>query len=180
MTPDQLVILKAALLADPDLSANIASGNHGAILNYMNADSNPAFIVWRTSVKIEEIYDAINWSALTPADAPDDTQVWLNRSLACQGKQFNLQTLLTGRMTISGAKLTIRAGLQDALTGVPSGVGGALVNAGWASVKSALSRTATRAEKIYATGTGTTSSPGSLVFDGKLVMYDIVQALTQV
>lgn len=176
----QLQALKAAILADPALDADVAAGNHGIILDYMNADSNPAFIVWRTSVRVEEIFDAINWAALTPADSPDDTQAWLNRSLACQGKQFNLQTLLTGRTTISGAKATIRAGLQDALTNVPSGAGGSLVNAGWAAVKSALSRPASRAEAIYATGTGTTASPGSLVVDGKLVMYDIVQALTQV
>ena len=37
--------------------------------------------------------------------------------------------LLTGRATISGAKPAIRAGLQDALTNVPSGTGGAAVNA---------------------------------------------------
>ena len=180
LTTAQLVILKNAILGDSALAADVATGNQGVILDYMNADSSPAFIVWRSSVKVEEIYDAITWSALTPTDNPDDTQAWLNRSLACQGKQFNLQTMLTGRATISGAKPAIRAGLQDALTNVPSGTGGAAVNAGWAAVKSALSRAATRAEKLYATGAGTTAAPGSLVVDGKLAMYDIVQALTQV
>lgn len=176
----QLVTLKAAILGDAALNAAVAAGDHGVILDYLNADSNPAFVVWRTSVRVEEIFDAINWAALTPADTPDGTQEWLNRSLACQGKQFNLQTLLTGRTTISGAKATIRAGLQDALTNVPSGSGGAAVNAGWAAVKTALSRPATRGEAVFATGTGTAAAPGSLVVDGKLAMYDVVQALTQV
>lgn len=180
MTPAQLVTLKAAIVGDAALNDAVAAGNYGAILEYLNADSSPAFIVWRSSVKTEEIFDAITWSALTPADNPDATQDWANRSLACQGKQFNLQTLLTGRTTISGAKASIRAGLQDALTNVPSGTAGALVNAGWAAVKTALSRTATRGEKLYATGAGTVAAPGLLVFEGKVASYDVAQALTQI
>lgn len=180
MTPAQLVTLKAALLADANLSADIAAGNHGNIVSYMNADSPSGFMVWRTVVKTEDIFDAIVWSSLTPVDVPDATQEWANRSLACQGKQFNLQTILSGRQTINGTKANIRAGLQDALLNVPAGVSGALLNAGWAAVKAVLSRVATRAEALYATGTGTVASPGLLTFEGKVQTYDVIQALTQV
>lgn len=55
---------------------------------------------------------------------------------------------------------------SDALVNVPSGASGALVDAGWlgaGKVKAAISRPASRLEQVFATGTGTSASPGSLV-----------------
>lgn len=177
MTPAQLAILKADILADPELVAWITAGRPNQITAVYNADAAPDFIVWKTQVRTEDVFDSITWSALTPADNPDSTQDWANRSLACQGKQFNLQTILTGRQSISGAKPAVRAGLQDALTNVPSGTAGALVNAGWAAVKATLSRKATRGEKLFATGAGTTASPATLGIDGLVTDADVEYAL---
>src|SRR4051812_43793716 len=100
LTTAQLQTLKADIAADGTLSAqpNTAAGNQ-AIADAYNAQASPAFFVWQTAAPVADVFDQIQWSKLTPADAvPTDTAlnaaVWQARSLACQGKQFNLQTLV--------------------------------------------------------------------------------------
>jgi len=177
-TPSQLVLIRAAIDADPALSSMPqTSSGADAIATALNATANPAFVVWQSSTSAQVIFDAVSWANLTPADAPDGTTLWTNRALACQGKQFNLQTILAGRETISSNKASIRAGLQDALTSLPSGTGGVLRSGGWATVQTAMQRNATRAEKALITsGAGTTGSPGNLGFEGQLSYVDIQDA----
>ena len=179
LTTPQLATLKAAILAetDPVLVSYRTAGATGAMQAWYNAPG--LYIVWSTSTPTAVLFDSVIWANLTPADTPDTTQIWMNRSLACQGKQFNLQTMLTGRDSLGTGKPNIRAGLQDALTNVPSGVGGVLMGAGWTAVKSAMQRFASRAEALYAIGTGTAAVPGVLVLDGAIVEYDVIQALYQ-
>lgn len=175
----QLNTLKAAIQAetDTDFVEYRANGQTTKILEFYNAEANPAFQVWKVTTSTSDIYDAINWANFTPTDAPDGTATWTNRSLACQGKQFNLQTLLSGRELINTGKSNIRAGLQDALQNIPSGVGGANAAGGWTNVKSVIQRPATRFEKLFATGAGTTASPATLA-DLKLTEQDITAAMT--
>lgn len=174
MTPAQNAAIKADIQANNDLNAfpNTSDGND-AIASLYNAPAVPDFFVWRTNVPTAEVFDQIQWAKLTPTDAPDTTQAWMNRSLACQGKQFNLQTILTGREFINAAKPNIRSGFQDALTNVPSGAGGATLAAGWAALQSTLSRKATRLEKLLATGSGTQAVPATMGFEGSINYSDI-------
>lgn len=166
LSTDQLNTLKAAIIADSALATARAAHDTQAIADSLNSAS--PFIVWRTVMDTVEVLDAIVWANLTPSDAPDGTLAWQCRSLACQGKQFNLQIMLQGSTTVKPARANFRAGLQDALTNVPSGAGGALVAAGWVAVKSAMQRSATYFEKLYASGVGTSSSPASLVLEGNI------------
>lgn len=177
LTPAQLLTLKAAIAAetDPTFVANRNAGATGAMSSFYNEDS--AFVVWRTTTTVDSIMNAIAWANLTPTDTPDGTQTWMNRALACQGKQFNLQTILTGRTQIASANATIRNGIQDALTAIPSGAGGATVGGGWNNVQAVLQRAARRGEALYATGTGTAQSPGALVAEGTITNENVVQAL---
>lgn len=169
----QLQTLKTAIAADPTLSSKPPGpdGNY-AIAAAMNLTAAPDFFVWATSVPVQAVYDAIAWANLTPADAADGTQTWANRALVCQGKQLNLQMLLQGQNTINGAKTNVRAGLQDALTNIPSGVSGAMQAANWVAVRTALARRATRAEKLFADtaiGNGGTAATAALmVFEGSV------------
>ena len=181
LTPTQHVTLKAAILADPVLAGQTPNSDGDSfVAAALNLQASPAFNVWATGVPSQVVFDAITWANLTPADVPDTSQLWANRSLACQGKQFNLQTMLLGQATINGAKVNVRAGLQDALTGIPSGVNGAPKNGGWSAVQVALSRTATRAEKILAdtsAGTGATAPTSApLTFEGQLSYQDVEAA----
>lgn len=178
LTTAQLQALKAAILADPNCTAWVADGSHGAIAEYLRGPST--FVVWKSQTATQDIYDGVTWANLTPTDAADGTATYTNRALVCQAKQLNLQILLQGRDSVNSSKSNIRTGLQDALTNVPSGAGGALVSAGWTAVRLAMQRFASLYEKVYATGTGTQGSPGALVIDGWLDDYLVVQALTQV
>lgn len=171
MTPAQNAAIKADIAANSDLNVfpNTSDGNF-EIARLYNLAAAPDFYVWRTNVPTAEVFDMVQWAKLTPADAPDGTLAWQCRSLACQGKQFNLQTILTGRDKIDASKANIRSGFQDALTNVPSGAGGAGQPAGWGALQTALSRKATRLEKLLSTGNGTQASPGTMGFEG-LVDY---------
>ena len=157
---------------------NNSDGNQ-AIAAWYNGSPTPDFFVWNSQATIASVYDNVTWANLTPTDAPDGTQTWANRSLACQGKQFNLQTILIGAQGIVNAtKSSIRAGLQDALSNVPSGVGGATISAGWANVRDkALARKAMNIEKLFADtagGNGATAQNSALpVFDGAISPSDV-------
>lgn len=174
MTPAQNAAIKADIAANADMNT-IPLGSDGsfAIASLYNATAVPDFFVWRTNVPTAEVFDQVQWAKLTPADAPDGTLAWQCRSLACQGKQFNLQTILTGRDKIDASKANIRSGFHDALTGVPSGASGATQAAGWVALQTALSRKATRLEKLLATGNGTQPSPATMGFEGAVSYSDI-------
>lgn len=174
----QLLALKSAILADVNLTTLVTEGATGAIAEYLRGDS--PFIVWRTSTPISEIDDAIVWANMTPTDAPDGTSLYTNRALFAQSKQISLQTMVQGQQAINSSKANIRTGLQDALTNLPTGAGGATQTAGWTAVRSTMQRHASLFEKIFATGTGTTGSPGNLVVEGGPDDYSVIQALTQV
>jgi hypothetical protein len=150
-------------------------GNDVALAEWCNESST--FIVWRSSVSIDEIFDGIVWANFTPNPSPDGTAAWTNRALACQGKQFNLQTMIVGRESLNASKLRIRAGLQDALTDVPSGANGAVRAAGWDNVLPVLKRPATNAEAMFTTGTGTDAAPGILRFEGTISVQQVGEAM---
>lgn len=166
LNPTQIATLKAAIIADPNLSA--ARAIHTGVGTQMITDylnSAGSLMVWRTSVSTSVLFDSVTWANLTPNDAPDGSQAWLCRSLACQGKQFNLQLIFGSRETIDPSKSNVRAGLQDALTNVPSGTGGTTVSAGWVGVRTAMQRPANHIEAIFA---NTAASPASLVVEGEI------------
>lgn len=174
LTPAQQATLKADILADPVLSEKPMNSD-GAydIAAAYNLPAAVDYYVWKTSISTSDVFDQITWANFTPQDAPDGTQAWANRSLACQGKQFNVQTILTGRESINPSKANIRAGLQDALTGLPSGASGANKNGGWANVNAVLYRKTNRIEKLLATGSGTTVSPSLLGYEGSISYQDV-------
>jgi hypothetical protein len=177
LSASQLATLKADIAADGVLSAlpNFGDGPYTIAKAYNVLDAT--FTVWRSNTSADDIFNGVVWANMTPADAPDGTQTWLNRAMACQGKQFNLQTMLTGRSTIASGRSSIRAGLQDALTNVPAGAGGATVAAGWVSVRDSMKRLATRAEKLFSTGgNGAFATPSDLNFEGQISFQDVIDA----
>lgn len=185
MDAAQLATLKAAIAAetDPVFADHRASGNNGGMAIWFAQPAEPAFYVWKSSVNTDDVFDAINWALLTPADVPNvadsqqliDTQI--NRSLVCQAKQLNLQIMLQGRQTINATKLRVRQALTDSLQNVPSGASGAAQDAGWAQVKATMHRPINRGERIFATGTGTTGVPGLAGWEGTVSRDDILAAL---
>lgn len=181
LTSAQLAAVKADILASGDLNANPnnADGNF-AIAALYNQLASPDYFVWQTSVPVDAIADAIVFANMTPAQAPDGTQAWANRALQCQGKQFNLQNLLLGKSSINAAKANIRAAFQDCLTQLPSKSDGTNQAAGWVQVQLAMSRKATRVEKLLvnagAGGNGTQATPSTMGYEGAISYTDVEQA----
>jgi len=174
---------------DPDSGTTLtlaqwfAAGSDAAVAACLNA-LVPAFFVYRTEIPVAEVFDAIIWANFTPSDAiPTDSSlnsdVYQSRQIACQTKQMNLQTMLMGQASLNSAKPNVRAGLQDALTGIPSGTFGAPRAAGWTTVRdTVLARVATRAEKLYATGGNGASAAtaATLTFEGVITTQDVQAA----
>lgn len=172
MTPEQIIALRAKVFLDATAKNLAHALDNLGLTNYLNT-VDPAYFVWRTSTKVADISDAVTWANLTPTDAADGTATYTNRALLCQAKQINLQILIQGREALNTTKPNVRAGVQDALTNIPSGVGGAIVGAGWAAVKAAMTRTATLAEKMLAVGAGTAATPSNLDIEGVLSEHDV-------
>lgn len=181
MTPAQIAAVAADILANGDLNSHprTYAGAQAITALYNTATATD---VWRTEAPVQGIYDAINWSAYTPNDAPDNTATYTNRVLNIQTKQMNLQNILQGRSTVDASKANLRAGLRDAVIALPAGAGGANVSAGGAggaTVLAACIRKATRIEKLFATQTATTGAVTAnlLTFEGAITSDDVQQAM---
>lgn len=175
--------LKAAILADPTLNGFPATADGAsAIAALLNAPAVPAFPVWRTDAPVSDILDAISWATFTQTDAVDGTSNQTNRLLAVQTKQMNLQSMLQGRDTVNASKANVRAGLRDAVIGLPTGAAGAALSAGGAggaTVLAALIRSATLGEKILAgvpAQTGPTTAT-LLQHEGPILYQEVVAAM---
>lgn len=166
LTETQIATLRAVVLAESSLDTARATGDDYAIAAWCNANASPAYQVWNTQTATQAIADSVTWSNLTPLDAADGTTTFTNRALVAQAKQLNLQIFLQGREFLSTGKPNIRSGLQDSLTNLPTGASGALISGGWATVKNVIQRPARNAEKILASGSGTSASPSTLTFEG--------------
>jgi hypothetical protein len=154
LTAAQLATLKAFIASDPTLSAQpLNTDGAFAIAEAMNAAASPAFTVWRSSVPVEEYRDAVTWTevdALTVGKA----RIW---------------EWLTGNMTqpLETARAPVRQGLADCW-------GAATTTR--AALLAAAKRSATIAEKLFATGTGTVASPATMEVEGLLDYHDVHDA----
>lgn len=156
MTPSQLTTLKAAILADQVLSAypNNSDGAYDMSI-YLSTASSPAFIVWRTSVSIGETgraYNGTEWAGMTSA---------------------NHTRLQTVAQWIDGGYNASLADIRAMFNDIWSGAGGATTRA---NLLALWKRTATKGERIFATGTGSDATPGNLVIEGTIGYQDIVAA----
>lgn len=164
---------------------------------WYNQEAAGPWVVWR-DLPMADVLNLITFANMTPVDgvpavtalgsnpsvaqnATYDNQMaglhgWNARANLCQSKQFNLQNLTLGRDTAPMKRSVYRAGLQDCLTNIPSGAAGAPLAANWVGVRDGAKFNATNAEKLFATGTGTTAAPADLSFEGSLSDSDVRQA----
>lgn len=159
LTPAQLTILKAALIAetDPVLVQLRDGGALGAVAAWYNGDS--AFVVWKTRVSLSQVGDNFVGTEVAGLSTANATRL----QLIADYSQAGVNPSLADR----------RALFDD----VFSGIGGA----GTRTNLSALwKRPARRIEKLYASGTGTDLAPGQLVFEGTIQEREIVEAMNLV
>lgn len=157
LTPEQLQTLNAAIIADPVLNA-IPKNVDGAfeIAAQLNQPSSPDFIVWKTNVSVDEIMrNGMDWARV------DNLSVGKARIWEWMGRLG----------TFNAAKANIRAGIDATWVGTAADL------AVRAMVYTHCKRTATKGEKLFATGTGTMGSPATMSFEGNLTYRDVMDAL---
>lgn len=156
LTPAQLATLKAAILADPVLAV-IPNTPDGAvaIADAMNLNAVPDFTVWKTRVTVTQIGDKINGTELAGLIQLNVTRLQAVAQLSPDG--------------VNPSLLDRRQFFDD----IFSGAGGATTRS---QLLALWKRLATRAEKLYATGTGTNPSPATLTFEGGITLQDVQDA----
>ncbi len=156
LTPAQLATLKAHIDASGDLNVlpNTSDGNF-EIQKLLALNASPAFTVWKTNVTIREIGDNIVGTDLAGLSSLNNTRLQTAVVLATNGVNPSLSDR--------------RFFFDD----IFSGAGGAATRAKLLILWKRLAR---RAEKLYATGTGSDASPGTLVYEGTPTLSEIMAA----
>lgn len=155
LTSAQLTTLAAALRADtdPDVAAAVAIGNATYLVSAYNALST--YIVWRSVVTPDQARIAIvSGSQLAQLD---------NLTV---GKRDAL--LYAFAADVATSNQATREAIID-LCGTQNVLKAALT--------AAMKRAATKAERIFATGTGTDAAPGTLGWEGQITIEDVGVAL---
>jgi hypothetical protein len=163
LTAPQKTALKNAIDADPALVGLANSPDNAiAIAEIFNLAASPDFWVWRTKISESEITqlpgpDATNWSWNTyKTQSVTEQNTWV--------RMFN------STYTINPSLANVRAGIADIFQG------SAAQNTQRTHVLACCRRKATRAERLFATGTGSTADPGTMVLEGKLLWQDVQEA----
>ena len=156
LTQAQLTTLKADIAADPVLSLvpETADGSATVAAAY-NLNANPPFTVWKTNVSITEVGNNIVATDLAGLSTLNSTR---------------LQTVVILSQGGINASLPDRRAFFDDIF---SGAGGAATRA---KLLVLWKQHATRAEKLYATGTGSDASPATMTWEGAIVMQDVQDA----
>lgn len=155
LTPQQLTTLRAAIDADPALAAypNNSDGN-SVIASLLNQTASPAFLVWRTAVTWDEIMlNGMDWARVDNLSV-GKARIW----------DWMFQN--EGR-TCNPSKSNIRAGIDAAWVGTAADL------AVRAAVYVHCKRSATRAEQLFATGTGSDAVPATMGWEGTLTYQDV-------
>ena len=162
LTGPQLTALKIDILADPVLNAfpNNDDGNFAIAAAY-NLTVVPDYWVWRTSVGKMEV---------TQQTSVDGTNFnWTgNGFITRSAGEISAWVELFG---VTGNVNPSLANVRQAFSDIFSGSGNAAANR--THLLTAARRKAKRAEKLFATGTGSTAVPGLMTFEGNLTPSDV-------
>jgi hypothetical protein len=156
LTAQQLTALKADILADATLNA-LPNNSDGAfaIAAAYKLDASPDFYVWKSSVSIQAVGSAFNGTELAGLTT---------------GNQTRLQTIAYFFTSgVNPSQVDTRQMFDD----IFSGAGGATTRA---NLLALWKRKANRAEKLFATGVGSSGSPATMTFEGSISYTDVLLA----
>lgn len=143
LTPAQVTTLRNFINADPTLGPQLATpGGPATVASALNLPASGPFVVWRTDIKPVEVVNAIVGAEFVALTAIKQTGL----------------TLLLMPGIIDASAVNVRNDFSSIFAA------GTTLTALTALSK----RNATVVEKVFATGTGTSASPATLVFQGPL------------
>lgn len=157
LTTEQQAALKAYVEADPTLNSRPHTYDGAYTLaEDLRAVASPDFIVWKTSVSIDEIMrNGMDWARV------DNLSVGKARIWDWMGRLGSFDA----------SKVNIRAGIDATWVGTAADL------AVRATVYTHCKRKANRIEKLFATGTGSDASPGTMVIEGGVDYREIYSAM---
>lgn len=156
LTPAQLATMKADIIATPAFNSQPNNSDGAfAIAAAYNLPASPNFTVWKTNVAINDVGQKFNGTELAGLTTANNTRL-----------QTIAQFLVLG---VNPSLTDTRQFFDD----IFSGAGGTTTRA---NLLALWKRLATRAEKLYATGTGTDPAPATLTFEGSVSYSDVQTA----
>jgi len=165
LTDSQVVTLRAAILAEADAAfvEMRTNGATGAMAAWLNQDA-PGFYVWKTRVTEQEI------TSLTSSDAT--VWSWPAYIARTEAERNGWARMFNGTYSINPSLAQVRTGIADIFSGSANNA-----PAQRAHLLAMGKRLATRAEKLFATGTGTSAVPATMGMEGQVGEYDVIRAL---
>lgn len=170
MTPAQHATLANDILVTnaAALQAFVDAVDDQSIAEWYNTDASPAVWVYITALSKATILQG------TSEDGTTFTWVgngFITRSV---GELMAWQELFSLNGTVDAAK----SGTRQAFLDIFSGAGNAALNR--THLAAIARRRATRLEKLFATGTGSTAAPATMTLEGALTYLDVARALRNV
>jgi hypothetical protein len=161
LTPAQNTAFKAAVVADTTLNTLPPTADSAfEIARQFNLLATPDFFVWRSSISIDEIMqNGFDWTRVDNLTI-GKARIW---------------EWMTAVGTVKPNQANVRAGVLAVFTTAAD-----LANR--LSVFGHCQRQATRAEKLFSTGAGTTTTdqgvgPATMTFEGNLSYQDVTTAM---
>lgn len=162
LTIAQLLVLKADIAADPALSGLPLTNAAGdQIMGLYNADASPAYWVWKPVLTEHEVTDLVSVDGTTWS-----WTAYIGRSVAERDAWVRM---FNGTYSINPSLAQVRTGIADIFSGASG-------SAQRTHLLAMARRKATRAEKLFATGAGTTAEPSVMTFTGLLSNDDVTTA----
>lgn len=161
LTSPQVATLKAALLAetDPTFVLYRTRGQNTLMAAWLNGPAAPTFIVFKRRVTTTEVGAAVSYiavEAMTDADRGKITTFYSMNPSVFDPSRADVRTYWAN--TFAGALGGQGQASRDALDAL------------WR-------RQATELEVVFATGTGSTLSPGTLVVEGPITDTEVAAVL---
>ena len=158
LTTEQLTALRDYINTIPEWAA-LPNDSSSApfIAQQMDGLASPEFIVWRTSVSQDEIMlNGFDWARVDNLSV-GKARIW-EWMFSNEARSFN------------PSKPNVRAGIDSTWVGTQADL------AVRASVYTHCKRAATVAEKVLASGQGTTENPATMGYEGQLNYADVQAA----
>lgn len=165
MTPAQKATLKTAIQATPAANAFYVNGDLTGLADFLNTNVAPAFWVWRPDVSRADIYALPN--DLPVSGAQTGFWNWTTYKNQAATEQNAWVQMFMGDQT-NFAFDNVRAGVSAIFTG------SAQATAQRDHVLAIGRRAASFAEKVLATGAGTTASPAVMSHTGPISSSELI------
>ena len=165
LTAAQLTTLKADIAASEFSGLPLNDDSSFAIASAYNLPASPDFWVWRTSVSKAEYHHA------TSVDGTVFNFTGAGYITRSAGERECWETLFNGDGFANPSLANVRQAVADIFSGAT-----APAPANRTHLLTVSRRKATRFEKLFATGTGSTGSPATMVLEGAVTYGDVSTA----